>query len=75
MLPDGVEPEDIIDGRVEPEWIFAGPGVEGLSYEEAMALALDAERRLGMIIGDSVQVLSQTSFAPSPLFLYMRRLP
>jgi hypothetical protein len=56
VLPDGVEPEDLIDGTAEPEWIFVGPGVEGLSYEEAMALAMDAERQLGVTIGNGMQV-------------------
>jgi hypothetical protein len=42
VLPRGVQPEDVDDGSASPEWVFAGPGVEGKEYDELVEYAEQA---------------------------------
>ena len=42
VLPGGVQPEDVADGSSSPEWVFAGPGVEGKEYDDLVAYAEQA---------------------------------
>lgn len=48
VLPSGVTPDDIVEGRVEPEWLFAGPGMVGMDYDEAMEMAMEAQKAMGI---------------------------
>jgi hypothetical protein len=69
LLLGGLTPEQVVDGQVEPEWMFAGPGLEGLSYEEAVAMAEDAERLFSEMLGGSPQQTANTrlpAMAPVP---------
>ena len=48
VLPPGVTPGDIVEGRAEPEWLFGGPGMVGVEYEEALRMAEEAQKAMGM---------------------------
>ena len=63
LLPDGVTMDAVADGEEEPVWIFAGPGFEGMTYDEAMVMAEDAERLFSQMLGD----LPDSAAVPSPL--------
>jgi hypothetical protein len=48
VLPPGVTPGDIVEGRAEPEWLFGGPGMVGMEYNEVLQMAEEAQKSMGM---------------------------
>ena len=54
LLPDGMTLDDLDQTSAEqaPDWIFAGPGLQGVSYDEAMEMAQDAERYFSQMLGE-----------------------